>query len=298
MHLLPDLGSLRLLADVARLGSIGAAGRAGGISQQSASERLRAMETQTGIALVHRSTGGSSLTPGGRLLVEWSSRLLSDADEVEHALLTLREDNVRRLRVFASMTTAEYLVPRWLVTLRRERGTLASLQAANSDLVLDALREDRADLGFVEGPADLAGLAHEVVGGDRLVLVASPDDPWAVRRRPVLPQELGNRALTTREAGSGTRRTVEEALAAATTTPTPPEVELTTNAAVIAAVRAGSPPAFVSELAASSDLAAGRLVAIPTAQIDLRRRFTAVWVGDTRPPRGPVRDLLGIALRR
>ena len=38
---LPDLPSLRLLADVARLGSIGAAGREAGISQQSASERLR-----------------------------------------------------------------------------------------------------------------------------------------------------------------------------------------------------------------------------------------------------------------
>lgn len=297
MDLLPDLPSLRLLGAVAHLGSIGAAGRAAGMSQQSASERLRAMEVRTGLVLVQRATTGSSLTPAGRLLVEWSRPLLERADEVEAALLTLRTEHRRELRVHASMTTAEYLLPRWLVRLRRERDTVASLVATNSEAVLEAVRHGHADVGFIEGRGDVAGLATQEVGQDRLVLVAEPDDAWARRRAPLRPATIAARALTSREPGSGTRRTVEDAFAAAGVAPVPPEVELTTTAAVLAAVRAGGPPAFLSERAVRSEVDGGRLVEVAIADLDLQRSFTAVWVGGRRPPAGPLRDLLAIAAR-
>lgn len=293
---LPDLDALRLLGDVARLGSIGAAGRARGISQQSASERLSAMEVQTRLVLVRRTTSGSSLTEAGRLLVEWSTRLLQQADEIETALATLREERSRELRVHASMTTAEFLLPGWLVRLRRQAdGVNVSLRATNSDAVLADVRAGRADIGFIEGPADLNGLAHREVGSDELVLVAAPDDVWAARGRPVSPAQVAARRLTSREHGSGTRAVVEQALQAAGTAPVQPEVELTTNAALLAGVRAGGAPAFVSRRAAELDLASGALVEIAIRGLALTRAFTAVWVGGPRPPAGPVRDLLAIA---
>lgn len=295
--MLPDLPALRLLADVARHGSIGAAGRIAGISQQSASERLRAMEAQTGLVLVQRAARGSTLTSAGRLLVEWSTELLERADEVEVALRTLRQERTEELRVSASMTTAEYLLPRWLVRLRQQRSVAVNLQATNSEAVLTAVRAGEAGLGFIEGPGDLAGLASRVVGDDELVLVAAPDDPWARRRRPLDAAAVAARALTSRERGSGTRGVVEDALVRAGATLTPPDAELTTNAAVVGSVRAGGPPAFLSRRAVERDLESGLLVAVPTTGLDLRRRFTAVWVGGRTPPAGPVRDLLAIAGR-
>lgn len=304
---LPDLASLRLLADVARLGSIGAAGRTAGISQQSASERLRAMEAQTGLVLVERSTRGARLTAEGRLLVEWSAELLHQADEVETALAAVRAEHRRQLHVHASMTTAEYLLPGWLVELRRQiapagpAATLSvSLQATNSDHVLEAVRIRAADLGFIEGPAATGGLHTRVVGHDELVLVASPDDPWARRRggRTPLPAGLlATRALTSREPGSGTRRALEQAAARVDVALVEPDAELTTNAAVLAAVRAGGAPAFLSRLAVDRDLAAGTLVRLPVKGLDLRRDFAAVWLGGATLPPGPARDLLAIARR-
>ncbi|HJQ06404.1 MAG TPA: LysR family transcriptional regulator [Nocardioides sp.] len=293
---LPDLPSLRLLVDVARLGSIGAAGRANGISQQSASERIRAMETQTGLVLVQRAPRGSVLTPAGRLMVEWSNDLLSRAAEIEVALATLRRGRSQELHVHASMTTAEYLLPRWLVRLRQTRDVTVSLRAANSGEVVAAVRRGEADLGFIEGPDDLAGLSTVVVGVDELVLVAAVDDAWARRRRPVRAADLAQRALICRERGSGTRAVVESAMADAGSRLAEPEVELATNAAILAAVRAGGPPAFVSAQAARADLDLGTLVAVPV-DLDLRREFRAAWIGGPRPPAGPVRDLLAIARR-
>lgn len=295
--ILPDLPALRLLADVARLGSIGAAGREAGISQQSASERLRAMETQAGLVLVQRAARGSELTAAGRLLVEWSADLLLRADEIENALQTLRRGRSEELHVHASMTTAEYLLPRWLVQLRRVRQVAVSLRAVNSGDVVAAVRSGEADLGFVEGPVDVSGLSTAVVGTDELVLVAAPDDPWARRRTAIRPAALASRALTCREPGSGTRAVVESALARAGERLKEPEVALTTNAAILAAVGAGGSPAFVSERAAATDLLSGRVVAVPLTDLDVTREFRAAWVGGARPPAGPVRDLLAIARR-
>jgi len=293
--MLPDLPSLRLLTDVARLGSIGAAGRAAGISQQSASERLRAMETQVGLVLVQRAHRGSELTQAGKLLVEWSGDLLERADEIENALETLRRGRSDELHVHASMTTAEYLLPRWLVRLRQQRRVAVSLRAANSEDVVAAVRHGEADLGFVEGPVDTEGLSTTGVGFDELVLVAAPDDRWARRRSGISASELATRPLTSRERGSGTRAVVESALAAIGARLADPEVEFATNAAILAAVRAGGSPAFVSSRASQADLDLGTLVSVPVAELDLSREFRAVWVGGARPPAGLVRDLLGIA---
>lgn len=294
---LPDLPGLRLLADVARLGSIGAAGRAAGISQQSASERLRAMEALTGLPLVRRTPRGSEVTPAGRLLVEWSADLLERADRLEDALRSLREERSRALHVHASMTVAEHLLPGWLVVLRRERSVVATLTATNSEAVADAVRSGDADLGFVEGPADLAGLRSRTVARDELVLVAALDDPWARRRSLLVPAEVAARPLTSRERGSGTRAAWEQALVSAGAAPVEPEAELTTNTAVLATVAAGGAPAFLSRYAAG-DLTAYGLVAVGTTGLDLGRDLRAVWAGGPQPPAGPVRDLVGVAGRR
>lgn len=295
MSRLPDLDALRLLVAVARTGSIGAAAREAGVTQQAASQRLRAVEAETGLPLLQRTPTGSTLTPTGRLVVEWSVGLLGRADEMEAALQTLRAQRSGELHVYASLTTAEHLVPGWLVRLRRERSVAASMVAANTGAVLDAVRRGEADLGFTEGSGDLRGLARQVVGRDRLVLVASPDDPWAARRSPITAAAIGARPLTSREAGSGTRQVAEDAFARAGHPLAAPEVELTTNAAVLAAVRAGSPPALLSDLAVA---AFADLVVLSVRGVDLTRAFTAVWLGSSRPPAGPVRDLLAIAARQ
>ena len=292
MHL--DVVSLRLLADVARLGSIGAAGRAAGMSQQSASERLRALERDVGAGLLARSPRGARLSPTGRLVVEWSTGLLEEATALEGALQSLREDRSRELRVWASLTIAETVLPGLLVRARRELPGRLALHTANSDAVATAVRDGGADLGFVEGPVDRGGLSARDVGEDELVVVASPEDPWAGRRAALGPATLAGRPLTVRERGSGTRRVWEQALLAAGTPGAPPEVELDTTAALLASVAGGGPPGVVSRRAAAAALRVGTLVEVRTTGIDTRRTFTALWVGGATPPAGPARDLVAL----
>ena len=298
---MPDLDGLRLLVGIADHGSIGGTARAGGISQQAASERIRAMEAQTGLTLVQRGARGSRLTPAGAVVAEWATRLLDVADEIEAAIDGLRDDRSRDLTVWASMTVAESLIPRWLVLLRQRQqseGTTpsaVSLHASNSRQVVEAVRGGAAQLGFVEGVDAPGGVRHAAVAGDELILVATPGSPLARRRKPLTPAEVAALPLTNREPGSGTREVLESALALHGLTLGDSVAELTTAAAVRAAVVAGSSPAFLSRRMVARDLDAGHLVAVPTGGLRLDRVFRAVWLGTKQPPAGPVRDLVAIA---
>lgn len=302
-HRLPDVSALSLLVDVARLGSIGAAARSQGMTQQAASERLKSLERQVGFTVLQRGARGSTLTASGKVLVEWASRLLDVAEEVDGAIATLRSDSRRELRVAASMTIAEHLVPRWLVQLRQRQvresvdPTSVSLDAANSRKVVESVLDGSADLGFIEGTTAPTGLGSLDVGSDELLLVVAAGDPLASIRRALTPAQVSRLTLTSREVGSGTRDVLERALAHHGLEMAPPEAELTTSTAVRSSVRVGGAPAFLSSLVVEHDLAAGHLAAVPTTGLELRRTFRAVWAGGENPPAGPVRELLGLATR-
>ena len=298
----PDLASLDLLLSVARTGSLGAAAREHLISQQAASERIRRLEGVLGVQVVRRTRQGSTLTPAGVLVADWADQLTELATGLADSVAALRAEHHAQLRVAASLTVAEYLIPRWLVTLRRgaqSRGEELSVQltATNSDEVAERVRDGRAGLGFVEGPTVPDDLAWREVGADSLVLVVPPDHPWARRRRPITPAELAATALVAREAGSGTRRAFEVALRAVLggAPMTAPVLELSGTAAVRGAVLAGAGPAVLSTLAVADDVASGRLSLVPVTGLRLDRRLLAVWpLGATL--RGPVSDLLAIAV--
>jgi molybdate transport repressor ModE-like protein len=302
----PDLAALELFVAVASEGSIGAAARRVGITQQAASARLRGMEAQVGAVLLDRDPRGSRLTRAGALLADWAVPLLAQADELDTGIASLRRARDAQLRVAASLTVAEHLLPAWLVALRAEyeqahrAAPQVTLIATNSLAVAALLSDRKAELGFVEGPTIPRGLRSRVVARDRLVVVVRPDHPWARRRAPVKPAELAATPLVEREEGSGTRQSLHQTLAGCLGNHielAAPAMQLTTSTAIRQAVSAGAGPAVLSVLAVRDVLAAGLLAVVPVAGIDFHRKLRAVWLGTPQPPAGPPRDLVAIAAR-
>ncbi|GHH68643.1 LysR family transcriptional regulator [Kitasatospora indigofera] len=293
----PELGALELLLAVARLGSVGRAAAELGVSQPTASARIKGMERQIGVALLERSPRGSKPTGAGRLVVEWARNVVEAAQALDAGIDALRENRDARLRVVASLTVAEYLMPGWLLALHGvSPQTSVTLRTANSADVAGHVLAGEADLGFVEGPTTAAGLSGTVVAADRLVVVVAPDHPWARRRAPLTGPELAATALVLREPGSGTREVLEMALepygGAAR-----PLMELASSTALKAAAMTGAGPVCLSELAVVEELATRRLVEVPlVAGLDLRRPLRAVWPAGQRPS-GPARELLGLTRR-
>lgn len=289
----PELAALDVLVAVGRLGSMGAAGREHGLSQQAVSARVRSAERQLGLRVFDRGAGGVQPTAEGALILEWASAILDSAEEMASGVAALRGERDANLTVAASMTIAEYLVPGWTVAMRRKYpNVVTSVRLLNSTDVAAQVRAGEADLGFVEGPTAPDGLRAVEVAHDELVVIVPPNHKW-IARAPIDPSELAATPLIQREPGSGTRTTLEHAVPGCVD----PLLELTSCTAVKAAVVAGNAPAVVSSLAVEADLHDGRLASVPVQGLRMPRRLLAVWDG-SRGLRGAARDFLDIACGR
>ncbi|HEY7278867.1 MAG TPA: LysR family transcriptional regulator [Trebonia sp.] len=317
-----DLGALRALREVGRRGSIAAAAMVLGVSQQALSARMRTLERATNVTLLVRSPGGSNLTEPGRLIVGWAEDVLDAADRLEAGLRSIRSGVSHRLAIAASQTVAEHLVPHWLVELRgieqasteqasteqasteqasTEQApgptpTVVELTVANSTRVIELVRDVEVRLGFIETPHLPADLVTAHLRDDEMLVVTAPGHPWARRRRPLSLAEIAATPMVMREAGSGTRVTLTDHLAAQH----PPlsariAMELGTSAAVRSAIAEGVGPGVLSRLAVRDDLVLGRLVAIEVAGPPLRRPLTAVWRPDLDPLPPEAARLLAVA---
>ena len=248
-----------LLLSVARLGSLGLAAQEHGISQPAASTRIRRLERQLGVTLIERSPRGSRMTPHGELVAGWAQAAVDAAAALEAGVMSLRQQGGAVLRVAASMTVAEYLLPGWLAALRgRHAETVVALTAGNSAAVADAVLRAAADLGFVEGPELPAGLDARQAGSDTLTVVIAPGHRWARRRSGITAAELAGTPMLAREPTSGTRRYLDEALRAQAGLEAVPAIaELSSTTAIKSAVAAGLGPAVLSSLAVRTELDAG-----------------------------------------
>ena len=294
-----DLGPFALLLSVARLGSLGRAAQAHGISQPAASTQVRRLERQLGITLVERSPRGSRLTPHGELVTGWAEVAIDAAAALDAGISTLHAGRNAVLRVAASLTVAEYLLPGWLIPLRAvDAGTTVTLTVGNSGEVAALVLSAEADLGFIEGPDVPAGLESRAAGADTLTVVVAPAHPWARRRSGITAAELAETAMVSREPASGTRRYLEHVLdAQAGLGPVQPVAEMSSTTAIKHAVAAGVGPAVLSSLAVAAELAAGTLRAVPVTDLDLARTLRAVSASGHQLT-GPAADLFAIAVTR
>ena len=292
-----DLAPYDLVLSVAELGSMGRAAEAHGVSQAAVSSRVRALEAELGVTLLERSTRGTRLTAAGSLVADWARSAIDAAWAMEEGVSALRSRQDARLRIAASLTVAEYLLPRWLVALRTARpDTSVSLATHNSSDVRADVVSGAVDLGFVEGPEIGDDLDAQVVARDRLTVVVAPDHPWA-RRRGLAAARLADTALVARESGSGTRDFLEQALAGAGAGAlAAPVLELSSTTAIKNAAADGVAPAVLSSLAVTGEIALGTLVAVPVRGLSLERRLSAVWPRG-RPLTGPARELVDLACR-
>lgn len=254
--------------------------------------RLRRLEQLLRLPLLERSTAGTSLTPAGEATVEWATAVLHDMQALLVGTNALRAHRGSRLRLAASMTVAEYLMPRWLQQLGDdEHAPKVSLRMGNTAHVTELVTHGAADVGFIEGPRPPGRLRSRELLTDELAIVVAKGHPWTRRRQPISMRQLASTPLVLREHGSGTRDVLAERLGAHGLELTA-AMELGSTTAIKAAVLAGTGVAVLSTLAVRGELDSGQLVAVPCASLSLRRAIRAIW---SQSPSAAAMHLMGVA---
>jgi DNA-binding transcriptional LysR family regulator len=273
----PDLAALDLFVSVVDCGSLSRAASRHYISQPSASARIAQLERRLGVKLLDRTPSGSVPTAVGQVLADRARLVLQSANDFSRAAEALAQTSGTRLRVVASYTMGDYVLPRWLHVLGSSLPDISVIVRNSADTVRDIL-DGAAELGFMCIPQFEGPLESLPVGCDRLVVVAHPEHHWAKRLRPIKPEHLAAERLVVREEQSGTRGRLYELLEPYRPDPAPaPMLELGSTSAVKAAVLDGVGPAVLSELTVAEELQSGRLVEIPVAGLELDRTLYAIW---------------------
>ena len=181
------------------------------LTQSATTKRIQALERRLGATLLTRGRHGVRPTAEGMALYPEARRGLDALMQAEQAVAGARAS--RPLRIAASHTIGEALLPTWLTAFRAELpGVHPQVDVVNSVGAIAAVREEGADVGFVEGLEALDGLDTKVVARDRIVLAVAAGHRWAHRRK-VNPRELMRGRWVSRESGSGMRAVATAALA-------------------------------------------------------------------------------------
>jgi LysR family transcriptional regulator, transcriptional activator of the cysJI operon len=281
---------LTVFREVAHQLSFRKASEALNLSQPAVSQQIRALEEETGVRLFDRATGdghGSqiALTEAGRVLLGYATTSAATLDEARLALAALNQTVTGELRLAASTTVAQYLLPRILGPFLREHPQIKlSLISGNTEHVVEQVANQRATLGIIEGPAMRRDLKTERLVEDHMVLIANPQHPWAARRpRRIQASDLAISPLLLRERGSGSRRIIERALKLAGLPLRSLNVimELDSTEAILSGVEAGLGVGFVSRWAIGKAVRLGTIRAIAVEGIHIVRGFSFIHTAGT-----------------
>ncbi len=201
--------------------------------------------------------------------------------------------------ISASTTPGEHLLPRALGEfLAAHPGVRVRLAVKDSAAVAEDLLAGRAEVGFLGARTAHPLLHFEDFAEDEIVLVASPALA-GLPAGPLAPEAAARLPRVEREAGSGTRRVVEEHFAnlGAPLDPRAVVAEVGSLAALRTAVAAGVGAAFVSRAAIRDELESGRVRALAVAGVRIPRRFFVAWRAD-REPGAAARRFVEIARAR
>lgn len=183
------------------------------ISQPAITKHIHELEINYGAQLFERKGNRIALTDAGRLLLRHCDHILDEYKQLDYEMNLLHDDFVGELRLGASTTIAQYVLPPVLAQfIKRYPKVKLSLLNGNSRDVEKALQEHRIDLGLVEGISRLPNLKYSTFLEDELVAVVSADSKLAHKRK-IFPEDLAHIPLVLREYGSGTLDVIELALA-------------------------------------------------------------------------------------
>jgi DNA-binding transcriptional LysR family regulator len=272
-----DLAELRAFCAAVDLGSLGRAARLLRVSQPALSKRMRTMEAVVGTRLVTRSPRGITATPAGTKLYVEARKLLAQAEAVDDLVRGLTGEEAP-VRLAASHTIAEYVLPGPLVDFERQRDRHLSveLMVANSVVVRELVRDGRADFGIaaVDRVAQgVAPLTETPFCEDEVIVAVPAGHPWS-RERTVPMEDFVSTPMVVRDPSANTRRVVEEALAARALSLAPPLAEVGSTSAAKATAISEDAPVLLSRMAVGP--ADDALVVRRVRGLKFARRFVMV----------------------
>lgn len=239
------------------------------LSQPGVSLQIRNLEKEFGSKLIYRSSKHVELTPAGEILYQQASQIINLYTQVKEEINQIQRIVTGSLRIGASFTIGEYILPRLVGQTAAKYPNLdISVTIANTEEITQDLIQNRLDIGLLEGRVSATDFILEQFMEDEMVLIAPPGHSLA-SLKVVTAKDIKNQIWILREAGSGTRA-FSNYFIRSLNLKVQHSYVFSSNKGVKAAVVSGLGIALVSRLIIEKELSGGEVVEIPVEQDSIR----------------------------
>jgi DNA-binding transcriptional LysR family regulator len=175
-----DSRQLRAFVSLAQTGSFTKTARELHLSQSAISHSIKALEEEVRCRLLDRVGKSVILTHAGEQLLGHAQRILREMEIARERLRDLGKWGHGRLRIGASPTACQYLLPKVLREFKESfPQCLIQIEPGDTSTALELLHGHRIDLAFALEPYHLGQLEFRPLFKDELRFVVSTLHPWA-----------------------------------------------------------------------------------------------------------------------
>lgn len=190
-----NLRSLEYLIALAEHRHFRRAAEACFVSQPTLSAQLKKLETELGVELVERGSGGVMLTEAGERIVARARVMIAEADAIRAIARLSTDPETGSIRIGMFPTLAPYLLPHAVPIIRKRFPRLELLLVEEkSDVLLRQLRDGRLDAALLAVPNATIGLHEELLFDEEFVL-AVPANHRLAHRHVVPASVLANESV-------------------------------------------------------------------------------------------------------
>ena len=269
-----DLSALKTFLAVAQERSFSRAAAKVHRTQPAVSQAIRRLEVDLGEQHFDPSSKTGTLTDAGKMLQNYGQRLVRLAEETESAMRELRDLRRGRVLIGANEAAIHTLLP--LIARFRERypDIAIDVRRVPARQIAVEVQQGSLDFGALTFHPAEAGLLEVSVGSDELVLLVHPTHPLAGRRQ-VTMEQLAIEPVDALDDPSPARvrvlRLFEQRRIALRMVIALPSLD-----GIKRAVELKLGVALLPRQCATTEIASGRLVAVPVAGISRRRQVSLV----------------------
>jgi DNA-binding transcriptional LysR family regulator len=270
-----DVQSLRVFTAVADKLSLTRAGEALMLSQSAVSHQVAKLEREMQVELLTRQGRSVALTPAGRELQRQASELIQRIDALPAAVRAAADVHQGTLRIGATATACQYLLPDPLREIRECFPRFAlSVMPADSPVVIEWVASGTVDIGIVIRSEKMPKLPQRPLFTDQLGLVFHPLHSLA-KAGKLTAADLANLRWVMYNRGSATFRMVERHLTRLRVAMNGP-MELGSIEAIKELVKLGLGVTVLARWVVEPELATGALAWRPLPGPKLIREWTAI----------------------
>jgi len=243
------------------------------------SHSMKALEGEAGCRLLDKMGKKAVLTQAGEQLLERATRILAEMSEARAELGRLGKWGQSRLRLGASTTACQHVLPGVLREFKDSfPNCTVSIEPGDTPEMIEALRNHKIDLAVNLEPKRGEPLDFRPLFTDELHFIVSPQHPWA-RAGKVERAEIARQNYIVYKRRSYTSEMIEEHFRADDIVLFS-QLDLGNMEAIKELVKLGIGISILAPWTAKKEIKAGTLVALPLGKRKLKRRWGILhWEG-------------------